>query len=261
MGSWGTGIFSNDSAADIRSDYRDLLGSGMPAEEASAKILKEYCLGDPRDADNNDVWLGLAAVQHQTGHIAQHVIDAALAITGSPKEIERWEPEDRKQRKKALDKLAQTLRQPPLPPRVIRPRRLAQTALEPGQFVLYTDPATRSKLLLQVLTIREEKSGRYPVLLVLDWNGDPDGIQRPQDLRPLAAKPASVPGFSNMGSPYLNVVIVQGRLRKGELQILATRADPPTGDDFRRGLSFLTWSEMPAYVRGSAVIPPPTIRL
>ena len=45
------------------------------ADDAPAEIIQDYCIGDPSDPDNNDVWLALAAVQHRTGHIAEHVID------------------------------------------------------------------------------------------------------------------------------------------------------------------------------------------
>lgn len=202
MGSWGTGIFSNDDAADIRGEYRDLIGNGRTADEAAAEIIQNYCIGDPFEPDNNDVWLALAAVQHRTGHIAEYVIDRALAITDSSEEIERWDPEDRKQRLKALARLRETLQEPPRSPRTIRPRRIPDTDLEPGQHLLFTDPVTSSTILLRLVYIYQQ-NGRYPVYTVLTWDGSPEGLKRPQDLPPLDRKQSSDPVIASLNTPSL----------------------------------------------------------
>jgi hypothetical protein len=257
MGSWGTGIFSNDDAADIRDDYRDLIGNGLTAEAASAKVIDEYCVDDPSDADNNDVWLGLAAVQHQIGHIAQHVIDTALTITGSPEELERWDPEDRKQRLKALVKLRDTLSQPPPEPRKIRPRKVPDTSLEPGQHLLYTDPVTNSQLLLRVVYIYKQ-NGRYPVYTVLNWDGSPADMERPQDLPPLDRQQNFAPVVASLNTPYFGF-LANGRLKKENLRVLEARVEPPVGRD-QWGLTLLSWPDLVRYVGVNAVVPPPTLR-
>jgi len=35
VGIWGPGIFSDDLAADVREEFRDLIGEGLTAEEAN----------------------------------------------------------------------------------------------------------------------------------------------------------------------------------------------------------------------------------
>ena len=42
MGAWGTGIFQDDTACDIRDDYKDHLGNGLSGSEATERILSEY---------------------------------------------------------------------------------------------------------------------------------------------------------------------------------------------------------------------------
>lgn len=42
MGAWGTGLFQDDTACDIREDYKDHLGNGLSGPEAVARILAEY---------------------------------------------------------------------------------------------------------------------------------------------------------------------------------------------------------------------------
>ncbi|WP_159620306.1 hypothetical protein [Arthrobacter zhaoguopingii] len=258
MGSWGTGIFSNDDAADIRGEYRDLIGNGLAAEDASAKIIEEYCVGDPRDADNNDVWLALAAVQHRTGHIAKGIIETALGIIESAEEIERWDSEDRKQRAKALAKLRDTLQQPPPAPRTIRTRKIPDTSLEPGQHLLFTDPVTGSRLLLRVVGIYEQ-NGRYPVYTVLNWDGGPEGMEKPQDLPPLDRKQNFPPDKASMNRPYFGFLGL-GRLKKENLQVLEAQADPTATENQRWGLTFLGWPEVVEYVHDNAVVSPPTLR-
>ena len=34
MGTWGTGLFSDDLAADVRDEFRDLIGEGLTTEAA-----------------------------------------------------------------------------------------------------------------------------------------------------------------------------------------------------------------------------------
>ena len=49
MGAWGTAIFSDDTASDVREEFRDLIGEGLSTEQATDKLLKEYApsLDDP----------------------------------------------------------------------------------------------------------------------------------------------------------------------------------------------------------------------
>jgi hypothetical protein len=49
VGTWGPAIFSDDLAADIRGEFKDHIGDGMSAEEATAVLLDEYreSIADP----------------------------------------------------------------------------------------------------------------------------------------------------------------------------------------------------------------------
>ena len=48
MGAWGTGVFSDDTASDVRDNYLDLIGDGLSGVEAT-KLLREWSgtLDDP----------------------------------------------------------------------------------------------------------------------------------------------------------------------------------------------------------------------
>jgi hypothetical protein len=65
MGTWGTGIFDDDTGCDVRSHYRRALRAGVPGPQATDQILRDHAPSlDPFDIP---VWLGLAATQTQLG--------------------------------------------------------------------------------------------------------------------------------------------------------------------------------------------------
>jgi len=69
MGTWGTGIFDDDTTCDVRGHYRMALRAGVPGPEATDQILRDYAAGpDPFDTR---VWLGLAATQTQLGRLEE----------------------------------------------------------------------------------------------------------------------------------------------------------------------------------------------
>src|SRR5262245_40768679 len=77
MGAWGVGIFSNDDAADLREELRDLIADGHSANDATNKLVDDYGIGRG-GVDDNDFWLGLAAAQHKIGHLGDGVLERAL---------------------------------------------------------------------------------------------------------------------------------------------------------------------------------------
>ena len=61
MGTWGTPIFSDDFAMDLRREFRDTIGYGKSPADATAELIVAYeeVLTDP---DESCVfWLALAA--------------------------------------------------------------------------------------------------------------------------------------------------------------------------------------------------------
>jgi hypothetical protein len=56
MGTWGTGIFSDDLAADLQLDWRDLIAGGAGPEAATQQLLKQYA-DSIKDMDEAPVFL------------------------------------------------------------------------------------------------------------------------------------------------------------------------------------------------------------
>ncbi|MDP9982256.1 hypothetical protein J2W14_001644 [Pseudarthrobacter oxydans] len=257
MGTWGPAIFSNDTAPDVREDFRDLVAQGATPAESTDQILAEYGVGMPGDPDNNDLWLGLAATQHKTGHVVPEVIDRALAITESPQELERWEPGDRKARLQALTKLGETLRTPPPPPRKLRPRSVATTDLLLGQHQLYSHIESGSQFLLRVVGFHEDKGGRFPVYTVLDWDGSEYGLDHPQDIPPLRQRPGAnqfLPDVHHFG-----LLLCPPGPRKEQLRDLEPRFVGEALPVRERGMTVTAWASLPKLVIEYAASVPPTV--
>src|SRR5512146_1640446 len=129
MGAWGTGIFQDDTACDIRDGYRDYLGEGLDGPEATARILKEFSglLADPHES--GVVWMALAAVQWKHGRLEEQTKAQALRVIESGTDLERWkrDTKDFNKRKAALEKLRVQISSPQPASRKVRRRILCES--------------------------------------------------------------------------------------------------------------------------------------
>ena len=90
MGTWGTAIFSDDTASDVRSDYRDYVGDGLSGTAATDRVVNEW-RETLRDPDEGPVfWLALAATQWECGRLESRVRDKALEVIASGSGLRRW---------------------------------------------------------------------------------------------------------------------------------------------------------------------------
>lgn len=172
MGAWGTALFSDDTAADVRSGFRDLIGDGLEAPAATDKLLLEWgtLVDDPDDGPV--FWLALAAAQWKLGRLEDRVRDRALAVIEGGADLRRW-PEgssDRRAREAVLENLRSTLRSPPPPARKVPKRFRSRNDWSPGEVVAYRLLSGRNAL-LRVAGHLEQKSGRVPSCEALDWGG------------------------------------------------------------------------------------------
>jgi hypothetical protein len=106
-------IFDDETAAHVRSDYRELLEDGLSGAKATDSLIDDYeeLLADEDQAAL--VWLGLAAAQLELGQVEQRVKEKALEAIESGTVVEprrRRLPENvREQRQSALTELKQRL--------------------------------------------------------------------------------------------------------------------------------------------------------
>jgi hypothetical protein len=171
MGAWGPGIFSNDTAADVRSEYRELLEDHVPDEEATQRVIASNGVLAPEE--EHELWLALAAAQHEVGRLDDEVRRKALDVIDGEQGLDLWAAagsDALRKRRQALAKLRDQLTGPqPAPKKLRRPWR-HETDLVPGVVLSYT--ASNGKIaLLRVLRIDVDRVGAAPILERLDWDG------------------------------------------------------------------------------------------
>src|SRR5215467_13907588 len=117
MGVWGTALFSDDSACDVRDSYVTLVGDGLTGPEATRALLREWSasVNDPDEAPV--FWLALAATQWKCGRLEPEVLRQALNVIDSGADLARWDedPTLRGKREVVLKKLRAQLISPQPP--------------------------------------------------------------------------------------------------------------------------------------------------
>ncbi|NLJ54361.1 MAG: hypothetical protein GX344_09540 [Intrasporangiaceae bacterium] len=234
MGAWGVGIFSNDDAADLREDFRDLIAEGHSPDEATRRLTEAYGIGTGDEA--NDFWLALAATQHRTGHVGTDIIDRALAIIDDLSELERWPKADRRRRAATLAKLRATLETEPRAPQRVRRRKKVDTALQAGQHVLVPVDGGERQMLLRVTGIQEDKGGRYPVVVVLDWDGSQSQLLAAHRLPSMLSPDKLRRADSDFG------FVITGPSDPTDLQVLPAVSDTATPQRQWQSRFVITWA-------------------
>lgn len=116
MGSWGTGLFQNDIAEDVKTVYVNKLKIGKSDEEALQEIIAENSNLIQDTDDSIDFWLGLASIMYDFGRLSEEVKAKALEIIANNEDINRWNIRERNKRLAVLEKLKEKLNSP-IPPR------------------------------------------------------------------------------------------------------------------------------------------------
>ena len=114
MGTWGTAISSNDTYADIYSEFTELYNDGMNVPEITAKLISEYpdIVNDPDDSNN--FWFAIAKAQWDYKQTDSEIFNKVRNIINSGTDLQIWEDLDASEkdiakRKIILDKFLETL--------------------------------------------------------------------------------------------------------------------------------------------------------
>jgi hypothetical protein len=129
VGTWGTALYADDTALDLRNDWGTGMRWGRKAEELADELAKQY-------GEETTFWLVLADLQWKCGHVVPRVRERALEIIASGADLERWthaSAKDRKARSATLGKLGVQLETAPPPPRVYKPPKGAATPMKIGE--------------------------------------------------------------------------------------------------------------------------------
>jgi|SRR4030095_8741822 hypothetical protein len=172
MGTWGTALFSDDLAADLRSEFRDLIGEGLSTEAAVNRLKTEY-KSSLRDRDEESVfWLALADTGWQLGRLDDSVLQNALRVIDSGQDLARWEDAaDRKKREQVLAKLRTKLRSPAPSPKPVAKTIKSANEWQIGEVIGFRLLSGRW-VLLRVIGHHEDRGGKSAVCELLNWIGE-----------------------------------------------------------------------------------------
>lgn len=127
MGAWGTGLYSDDFALDVKNELIDQLKFGVHYREAFEKLKEDYV--DTAEYDDPDIpvfWFVCADVLWKYGRLDDDIRQTALSYIDNGGDLHRWTDESEflmKKRKAVLEKLRQKLMSPQPEAKPIRPYR------------------------------------------------------------------------------------------------------------------------------------------
>ncbi|MEO1492686.1 MAG: hypothetical protein AAFV19_11090 [Pseudomonadota bacterium] len=145
MGAWGTGLFSNDTAADLRDDFKLYAGLPWPPEKLTEVLAEQYGVppeGPYDDADQTGFWLALADLYHAYRIDVPEVFEKARAVIADGSDLALLREldmsnADLKRRAQLLDGLPAKWSTPPEKPKKIKPLKPEAEILAAGDLVAY----------------------------------------------------------------------------------------------------------------------------
>ena len=112
MGAWGTGLYQDDVAEDIKTDYINFLKEGKTNQEAYDKLIADNQMIINDFEDGPVFWFALADTQWKLGRLMPYVKEQALKHLDEGTDLLKWEEWGKpflKRRIKVLDDLKNRL--------------------------------------------------------------------------------------------------------------------------------------------------------
>jgi len=170
VGVWGTSLFSDDVACDVRDHYRELLEDGVE-DGAAIRLTVEKFRAYLEEPDGVAL-LAFAVTQSKLGRLDPDTRDRALAVLDRGADLEMWERDNPKllpKRRAALEKARGQLTGQQPPRRRLRPPKRISSGLAAGDLLALVLP--RRVTLVRVVRVRSHRLGETPVLEELDFDG------------------------------------------------------------------------------------------
>lgn len=150
MGAWGTSLYANDSACDLRGDYLEKLKEGKSNLDATQELIIEHqeSIADPEEGPL--FWFALADTQWNYGRLLPEIQEKAIYYLHLPEEQERWRESGEKKRaawENTLRSLEKKLLSLQPPEKKIAPFRLYQCKWSLGDTFAYQLTSDYSKSL------------------------------------------------------------------------------------------------------------------
>lgn len=140
MGAWGPKLYQDDTAQDVRYEYKELLQCGKGNEEATKELINDnhFTLTDLDDAPI--FWFALADTQWDLGRLLPYVKEKAIEYLKNGDDLKRWEEECSEKsevRRQVLMELERKLNSPLPKEKKILPYKFFKTEWENGDTFAY----------------------------------------------------------------------------------------------------------------------------
>ena len=183
MGAWGTKLYQNDIASDIKESYINKQRAGRTAEEAFRELMEENQADFEDDDDKYHAWYALADVMWKYGHLTKEIKDRVLKLIENEPVEELWvNPKEIKSRTAVLEGLKHKLMSELPPYKKIAVHKPFITSWKPGQIYFY-----------QIKTLPDDPArdrtnnyiGWWIILYVKDLMEDESVVKGVKDVLPL----------------------------------------------------------------------------
>src|SRR5579863_2979263 len=172
MGVWGAAVFSDDNAADLRADYRMMIGDGLSGPEATNRLLQQWMPSSEKDPDMAALfWLALAVTQWKCGRLEDRVKEQAIRVIENGSALRPWQgsPLERK-RAAVLESAKRQLESPQPPLRKIAKVFRSTCDWEAGELIGY-QLLSGLFVVFQVIDHHRDAGGVAPNCEIFDWQG------------------------------------------------------------------------------------------
>ncbi|HKP24244.1 MAG TPA: hypothetical protein VJV39_10285 [Dongiaceae bacterium] len=170
MGTWGTGLYQSDIAADVRAVYRDCKKLGFSGSERADIVLETVGAPSPGSKDGKLARLALADLLCKDRMLPRALQQAALRIIKSPELPARFDDEaSRNKHRKMLDALGAKLGAATPDAAKRKPPYIEQCDFAIGEVLAHPLPKGRWAL-LRVVAYFARFRGKSPICEVLAWN-------------------------------------------------------------------------------------------
>lgn len=142
MGTWGTGISSNDVYEDINYEFFDLYNQGMDASAVTEKLIKENQELIHSVEDQNNFWFAIAKCQWECKALDPAIFERIKIIVETGKDIELWKEleasdSDLTKRQKALDNFLQKISIEKKTPKKRKVKKIVDAVFEKGDCLIF----------------------------------------------------------------------------------------------------------------------------
>ncbi|ATL45349.1 hypothetical protein OZ664_00365 [Elizabethkingia sp. HX WHF] len=142
MGTWGLAISSNDTYADVYTDFFDLYDDGLDVAEISEKLIttNQEIINDIYDSNN--FWFALAKAQWQCKQLDNKILERIRIIIETGADLDVWQKlgiseKEIKKRKVVLDKFLIDLQTEKPKARGRKKKVIRQPVFEKGDCLIF----------------------------------------------------------------------------------------------------------------------------